>query len=202
MNAPSGRKASVRVIDSASSRSARPKSCAIEVRQKTTMKKSNASSVQPRKLARTAARQSLLGIAADARLLYQRGRPGRVTAAAASMERERPRGAQQVDGLVADLVGQVERYLEDRLGAAQAVDDRRADLSHDAALIDAVAVVELVLRPEEAAAARIEGKLRNDPARLSRGGQAGDRPGLEPRPAAVPAQRDLVEVGRLLEDGL
>src|SRR5215813_5399032 len=123
MNAPSGRKASVSVIDSASSRSARPKSCAIAVRQKTTRKKSNASSVQPRKLARTAARQSLLGIAADACLLHQGGLAGRVAAAAASVERERPRVTQQVDGLVADLVGKVEGHLEDRLGAAQAVDD-------------------------------------------------------------------------------
>src|SRR5260370_20798024 len=58
MNAPTGRKASVRVRDRAISASLRWNSRAIAVSVITTTKKSNASSVQPRKPARTAARWS------------------------------------------------------------------------------------------------------------------------------------------------
>src|SRR5437762_2285539 len=49
MNAPTGRNASVSVIDSAMSLSVLPNSLAIAVSVMTTRKKSNASSVQPRK---------------------------------------------------------------------------------------------------------------------------------------------------------
>ncbi len=56
MNAPTGRKASVIVNDSAIALSGRPNSLAIAVSANVTRKKSNASSVQPRKLAITAAR--------------------------------------------------------------------------------------------------------------------------------------------------
>src|SRR5712671_2028407 len=56
MNAPTGRKASVTVMVSAISASLLWNSFAIAVSAKTTRKKSNASSVQPRKLAMTAAR--------------------------------------------------------------------------------------------------------------------------------------------------
>src|SRR3954466_3454830 len=56
MKAPTGRKASVMVIVSASCASDLPNSLAIAVRAKTTRKKSKASRVQPRKLAKTAAR--------------------------------------------------------------------------------------------------------------------------------------------------
>ena len=58
MNAPTGRKASVTVRVTAISASLRWNSLPIAVRQKTTRKKSKASSVQPRKLANTAARWS------------------------------------------------------------------------------------------------------------------------------------------------
>src|SRR5712671_2181672 len=56
MNAPTGRKASVTVMVSAISASLLWNSFAMAVSAKTTRKKSNASSVQPRKLAMTAAR--------------------------------------------------------------------------------------------------------------------------------------------------
>ena len=56
MNAPTGRKASVSVIESAIALSVCPNSFAIAVSANVTRKKSNASSVQPRKLAMTAAR--------------------------------------------------------------------------------------------------------------------------------------------------
>src|SRR5438270_3286127 len=56
MNAPTGRKAKVIVIVSASCASDFPNSLPIAVNAKTTRKKSNASSGQPRKLARTAER--------------------------------------------------------------------------------------------------------------------------------------------------
>src|SRR4051812_16648032 len=56
MKAPTGRNASVMVIVSASSASVLLNSLAIAVSAKTTRKKSNASRVQPRKLARTAER--------------------------------------------------------------------------------------------------------------------------------------------------
>src|SRR2546429_4014427 len=55
MNAPTGRKASVSPIDAAMSASDLPNSFAIAVSVITTRKKSNASSVQPRKPAVTAA---------------------------------------------------------------------------------------------------------------------------------------------------
>ena len=55
MNAPTGRKASVSVIDSAIALSDWPNSFPIAVSVKVTRKKSNASRVQPRKLAMTAA---------------------------------------------------------------------------------------------------------------------------------------------------
>src|SRR5262245_27885566 len=58
MRAPIGRKASVTVMLRAIAVSVVPKSRAIAVRAKTTRKKSNASRVQPRKAARTAARCS------------------------------------------------------------------------------------------------------------------------------------------------
>src|SRR2546428_13670928 len=58
MNAPTGRKASVSVRDKAISASLRWNSRAIAVSVITTTKKSNASSVQPRKPATTAARWS------------------------------------------------------------------------------------------------------------------------------------------------
>src|SRR5436309_5665423 len=66
--APTGRKASVRVIESAMAASEVWNSCAIAVRAKTTRKKSNASSVQPRKEARIAARcpPAAWGLAAPA----------------------------------------------------------------------------------------------------------------------------------------
>jgi len=56
MKAPTGRNASVTVIVSAISASVFWNSFAIAVSAKTTRKKSNASRVQPRKLAKTAAR--------------------------------------------------------------------------------------------------------------------------------------------------
>src|SRR5207237_6212593 len=58
MNAPTGRNASVSVIESAIAASDFPNSRAIAVRVITTRKKSNASSVQPRNPATTAARWS------------------------------------------------------------------------------------------------------------------------------------------------
>src|SRR2546422_8979840 len=61
MKAPTGRKASVSVIESAIAASDFPNSWAIAVRVMTTRKKSNASSVQPRKPATTAARWSSRG---------------------------------------------------------------------------------------------------------------------------------------------
>jgi len=56
MNAPTGRNARVSVIESAIAASDFPNSRAIAVRVITTRKKSNASSVQPRNPATTAAR--------------------------------------------------------------------------------------------------------------------------------------------------
>ena len=56
MNAPIGRKASVTVMVSASCASVLWNSLAIAVSANTTRKKSNASRVQPRKLAKTAER--------------------------------------------------------------------------------------------------------------------------------------------------
>ena len=58
MNAPTGRNASVSVMDKATAASDRWNSRAIAVSVMTTRKKSKASSVQPRKPARTAARWS------------------------------------------------------------------------------------------------------------------------------------------------
>ena len=54
MNAPTGRNASVKVIENAISASLRPNSFAIAVSVMTTTKKSKASRVQPRKPAVTA----------------------------------------------------------------------------------------------------------------------------------------------------
>ena len=56
MNAPTGRNASVTVIDKAISASDLWNSLPMAVRQKTTRKKSNASSIQPRNPANNAAR--------------------------------------------------------------------------------------------------------------------------------------------------
>jgi len=55
MNAPTGRNASVTVMESAMAASVVWKSFAMAVRAKATRKKSKASSVHPRKAARTAA---------------------------------------------------------------------------------------------------------------------------------------------------
>src|SRR5665213_292830 len=62
MNAPIGRKAKVIVIDRAIALSLWPNSLPIAVRTNVTMKKSKASSVQPRKLAMTADRWSLAAV--------------------------------------------------------------------------------------------------------------------------------------------
>src|SRR5213596_1927501 len=78
MNAPTGRNARVRVSDRAMSASERPKSFAMAVRVITTRKKSNASSVQPRNPATTAARWS--------------PRAGPVTAARSGRARTAPPG--------------------------------------------------------------------------------------------------------------
>src|SRR5690242_10890537 len=63
MNAPTGRNTSVRVSERAIAASDLPKSFAIAVSVMTTRKKSNASRVQPRKPAATAARRSELLVA-------------------------------------------------------------------------------------------------------------------------------------------
>src|SRR5580658_7886666 len=58
INAPTGRNASVRVMDNAICGSDLPNSFPIAVRQKTTRKKSNASRVHPKRLARKAETRS------------------------------------------------------------------------------------------------------------------------------------------------
>src|SRR5437879_3101152 len=60
MNAPIGRKANVSVIENATAASLLPNSFPIAVSVITTRKKSNASSIQPRKPARTAGRWLLV----------------------------------------------------------------------------------------------------------------------------------------------
>src|SRR2546427_383525 len=60
MNAPTGRKANVSVIENATAVSVWPNSLAIAVNVMTTRKKSNASSIQPRNPAKTAGRWSLV----------------------------------------------------------------------------------------------------------------------------------------------
>src|SRR5438105_8427070 len=81
MNAPTGRNASVSVIESAIAASDFPNSRAIAVRVITTRKKSNASSVQPRNPATTAARWSsaagrtaVIGVLPEETLDYTRAR--------------------------------------------------------------------------------------------------------------------------------
>src|SRR5258708_36671820 len=66
MNAPTGRKISVSVSENATCASDLPNSLAIAVRHITTRKKSNASSVQPRNPAVTAAPWSERGVGAGA----------------------------------------------------------------------------------------------------------------------------------------
>src|SRR5258708_13665862 len=69
MNAPTGRKISVSVSENATCASDLPNSLAIAVRHITTRKKSNASSVQPRNPAVTAAPWSERGVGAGAAVM-------------------------------------------------------------------------------------------------------------------------------------
>src|SRR5262249_57369416 len=84
---------------------------------------------------------------------------GSGTAAAASLERIGLRVSQQLDALVADLRWKGERHLGNAVNPIQPVDDRGTELAHDAALIDPPSRVELVLRPEQAAAPLGPGEL-------------------------------------------
>src|SRR5262249_47502512 len=98
---------------------------------------------------------------------------------------------EQLRGLLVDLPREGVRRLHHGVDRAQLADDAAPDLAHDAPLVDADAVVVLVLRPEEAAAGRVPRELGDDPACLARAGQASQRTSLEARVAPVPAQRDL-----------
>src|SRR5258708_24559379 len=69
MNAPTGRKISVSVSENATCAWDLPNSLALAVRHITTRKKSNASSVQPRNPAVTAARWSERGVGAGAAVM-------------------------------------------------------------------------------------------------------------------------------------
>src|SRR6516162_8779758 len=139
----------------------------------------------------------------DPRLLIEgRQAVGRVAAAATSLEGIGLRVAQELGALVADLGGERERHLGDAVTPVQPVDDRGPDLAHDAALVDSPSGVELVLRPQQAAAAWVPGELGNHPAVLPGAGEPADRSRPEPGAVVISGESTLVEVRRLLQDGL